>query len=170
MVLRLFEQGSGVPYLVDGNNLLGSWGRSGARGGDRRLEVVRRVAAFCRARQARAILVFDGAPFRTDVEAPELGRVSLRFPAPGGDADGVIRRLVADAPRPGELIVVSSDKALYSWCRTHGTRVLRAHEWNRLERRLVAGPAEAEGAEKPDREDDVEGWLKIFGGGEGEGE
>lgn len=151
-----------MPYLVDGNNLLGSWGRTGGPG-DRRLEVVRRVAAFCRARSARAILVFDGAPFRSDVEAPELGRVSLRFPAPGGDADGVIRRLVADARRPGELIVVSSDKALYSWCRTHGTRVLRAHEWNRLERRLRAGSTEPEGAEKPEREDDVEGWLRIFG-------
>jgi len=151
-----------VPYLVDGNNLLGSWGR--IRGaGDRRPEVVRRVAAFCRARNARAILVFDGAPLRADAPASELGRVSLRFPPPGGDADGVIRGLVGSAARPGELIVVTSDKALYSWCRTRGAAVLRAHEWNRLEQRLRAGNAGPEDAEKPEREDDVEGWLKIFG-------
>lgn len=157
-----------MPYLVDGNNLLGSWGRGGGSG-DRRLEVVRRVADFCRARRARAILVFDGAFFRPDVEAPELGRVSLRFPPPGGDADGVIRGLVARARNPGELIVVSSDKALYSWCRTRGAAVLRAHEWNRLERRARSGGGgEAEGAEKPEREDDVEGWLKIFGAGDTE--
>jgi hypothetical protein len=44
--------------------------------------------------------------------------------------------------------------------------VLRAHEWNALERRLVPrGGAAAAGGEKPDREDDVEGWLKRFGGG-----
>lgn len=162
MALRLFDPGSSVPYLVDGNNLLGSWGGPGA-GGDRRLEVVRRVADFCRARGARAILVFDGAPFREDVEAPELGRVSLRFPKPGGDADGVIRRIVSEARRPGDLIVVSSDKALYSWCRTRGARVLRAHEWNRIERRPGPGQPGAEGSEKPEREDDVEGWLEIFG-------
>jgi predicted RNA-binding protein with PIN domain len=168
MVPRESDLGSGLPYLVDGNNLLGSWG--GARGArDGRLEVVRRVAAFCRARNARAILVFDGAPLRADVEAPELGRVSLRFPPPGGDADGVIRGIVGRARRPGELIVVSSDKALYSWCRTHGAGVLRAHEWNRLEQRLRSrGGDGEEGAEKPEREDDVEGWLKIFGGGDPE--
>ena len=156
-----------MPYLVDGNNLLGSWGR--IRGaGDRRPEVVRRVAAFCRARNARAILVFDGAPLRADVPAPELGRVSLRFPVPGGDADSVIRSVVRCAARPGELIVVTSDKALYSWCRTHGAAVLRAHEWNRLEQRLHAGSPGPEGSEKPEREDDVEGWLKIFGEGDPE--
>jgi predicted RNA-binding protein with PIN domain len=151
-----------VPYLVDGNNLLGSWGgRAGP--GDGRLEVVRRVAAFCRARSARAILVFDGAPLRSDVEAPELGRVSLRFPGPGRDADSVIRDLVQRAANPGELIVVSSDKALYSWCRTRGAAVLRAHEWNRIERSLRSTGGDALAAEKPEREPDVEGWLRIFG-------
>ena len=52
-----------MPYLVDGNNLLGSWGGP-AIPGDGRLEVLRRVSAFCRAKGARALLVFDGAPFR----------------------------------------------------------------------------------------------------------
>jgi len=47
---------------------------------------------------------------------------------------------------------------------------MRAHEWNRLERRPGPGrDAEgAEGAEKPEREDDVEGWLRVFGGDEPE--
>lgn len=60
-----------MPYLIDGNNLLGSWGGP-AVSGDGRMEVVRRVAAFCRARGAKATVVFDGAPFR-----PDLGDQSL---------------------------------------------------------------------------------------------
>src|SRR5437762_11472955 len=44
-----------VPYVIDGNNLLGSWGGP-APHNDRRAEVVRRVAAFCRARGAKATL------------------------------------------------------------------------------------------------------------------
>ena len=61
-----------MPYLIDGNNLLGSWG--GPRGGDdRRAEVVRRVAAFCRARNVQATLVFDGHPLRHGMAAQELG-------------------------------------------------------------------------------------------------
>jgi predicted RNA-binding protein with PIN domain len=151
-----------VPYLIDGNNLLGSWGGP-AVPGDGRLEVLRRVAAFCRARGARALLVFDGAPFRPDLDEQQLGAVSLRFPPPGRDADSLIREIVDGAARPGELVVVTSDRPLYSYARTRGAQVLRAHEWNALARdakpRTPRGVARGE---KPERETDVEGWLKRF--------
>lgn len=149
-----------MPYLIDGNNLLGSWG--GPRPpDDRRGEVVRRVAAFCRAKGARATVVFDGHPLRDDMAAQDLGPVSLRVPPQGSDADTVIRELVERAARPAEIIVVTSDKALYSYVKTLGAAVLRAHEWNALERQMPRGEAPSD---KPDREDDVEGWLKRFGG------
>lgn len=154
-----------VPYVIDGNNLLGSWGGP-AKGDDRRHEVARRVAAVCRVRGAQAILVFDGAPLRADVPAQELGVVSLRVPRPGEDADTLIRSLVDGAASPEDLVVVTSDKALYSYARTRGARVLRAHEWNALERR--APPKDraltSSSPEKPDREDDIEGWLRRFSG------
>lgn len=155
-----------MPYLIDGNNLLGSWG--GPSGGDdRRSEVVRRVCAFCRARNVKATIVFDGHPLRPDMAAQDLGPVSVRVPEPGVDGDSVIRELVERAPRPGEIIVVTSDKALYSYVKTLGAPVLRAHEWNALERRGAPGrPAARGGSEKPEREDDVAGWLKRFGGEE----
>jgi predicted RNA-binding protein with PIN domain len=155
-----------MPYLIDGNNLLGSWG--GPRGeDDRRDEVVRRVAAFCRAKNVKATVVFDGPPLRHDMAAQELGPVSLRVPPPGEDADTVIRELVERTPRPAELIVVTSDKALYSYVKTLGASVLRAHEWNSQERHALSRARDAtSGSDKPDREDDVEGWLKKFGGSE----
>jgi predicted RNA-binding protein with PIN domain len=155
-----------MPYLIDGNNLLGSWG--GPRDDDDgRAQVVRRVAAFCRARNVKATVVFDGHPLRPDMASQELGLVSLRVPPPGQDADTVIRELVERARRPAELIVVTSDKALYSYVKTLGASVLRAHEWNSLERHAPArGRGASSGSEKPDHEDDVEGWLKKFGGSE----
>lgn len=159
-----------MPYVIDGNNLLGSWGRRPAGAADGRAEVVKRVAAFCRARGARAIVVFDGRPFRSELDRQELGAVSLRFPGEGRDADALVREIVDEAARPGELLVVTSDKALFSYARTRGASVLRAHEWNALaagavpplraaRRRGAAAPSE-----KPDRETDVEGWLKRFSG------
>jgi predicted RNA-binding protein with PIN domain len=153
-----------VPYLIDGNNILGSWGGP-AVPGDGRLEVLRRVAGFCRARGARAVLVFDGAPFRPGLDAQQIGAVSLRFPEAGRDADSLIRDIVDKAARPGELVVVTSDRPLYSYARTRGAQVLRAHEWNALERGTT--PRSAKGTprgEKPDRETDVEGWLRRFSG------
>ncbi len=151
-----------MPYLIDGNNLLGSWGGP-TKGDDRRGDVVRRVAAFCRGRGARATLVFDGHPLRADMATQDLGQVSIRVPPPGSDADTVIRELIDRAPRPADLIVVTSDKALYSYARTMGAAVLRAHEWNALERRIDQARESTSGAEKPEREDDVEGWLRKFG-------
>lgn len=152
-----------LPYIIDGNNLLGSWGGP-AVPGDGRAEVLRRVAAFCRVRGARVTLVFDGAPFRSELGAQELGRVSVRFPEPGSDADAVIRDLVDRAARPAELTVVSSDKAVYSYARTRGAAALRAHEWNALARAPAHRPrrASAERSEKPERETDIEGWLERF--------
>jgi len=149
-----------VPYLIDGNNLLGSWGGP-KDGNDRRSEVVRRVAAFCRARGAKATLVFDGHPLRPDMATQNLGPLSLRVPPMGEDADTVIRELLDRAPRAADYVVVTSDKALYSYARTLGAQVLRAHEWNAIERRLPTAPG---APEKPEREDDVEGWLRRFGG------
>jgi predicted RNA-binding protein with PIN domain len=155
-----------VPYLIDGNNVLGSWGGPRA-GDDRRDEVVRRVASFCRTRGARAVVVFDGGPLRLDRPQQELGLVSLRVPPAGRDADSVIRGIVDAAPAPQDLIVVTSDKALYSYARTRGARVLRVHEWKALERQALAGavakPSKAKDSEKPERENDVAGWLKTFG-------
>ena len=132
--------------------------------GDGRLEVVRRVAAFCRAKGARAILVFDGAPFRPDLAEQSLGGVTMRFPGPGRDADSLIREIVDAADRPGELIVVTSDKPVYSYARTRGARALSAREWNELgrEARSPRKPGRGEPKEKPERETDIEGWLKRF--------
>ena len=152
-----------MPYLIDGNNLLGSWGGP-QKGNDRRHEVVRRVAAFCRGRRARATVVFDGHPLRDDLASQDLSPVTLRVPPPGTDADSLIRELVERSPRPSELIVVTSDKALYSYVKTLGASVLRAHEWNALAREVESRRAGAAGADKPEREDDVDGWLKTFGG------
>ena len=67
------------------------------------------------------------------------------------------------AEHPGELVVVTSDKPLYSYARTRGAQVLRAHEWNALARDAKPrAPRGAARGEKPERETDVEGWLKRF--------
>jgi hypothetical protein len=106
-----------VPYLIDGNNLLGSWGGP-AVPGDGRHEVVRRVAEFCRTKGARAIVVFDGAPFRAEMGQQQLGNVTVRFPPEGLDADTLIRQIVDTADRPGDFVVVTSDKPVYSYARS----------------------------------------------------
>ncbi len=161
-IRRPWAPESRLPYIIDGNNLLGALGGP-AVPGDGRAEVLRQVAAFCRDRGARVTLVFDGAPFRPELGAQELGRVSVRFPEPGLDADAVIRGLIDEAARPAELTVVSSDKAVYSYARTRGAAALRAHEWKALARAPSRRPRRvSDRSEKPEHETDIEGWLERF--------
>jgi predicted RNA-binding protein with PIN domain len=124
------------------------------------------VAEFCRLRGAKATIVFDGHPLRGDMAQQQLGPLTLRVPERGRDADSLIRELIDRAQRAADLVVVSSDKELYSYAKTMGASAIRAHEWNALERQLLSQRGTREASEKPDREDDLEGWLKKFGGSE----
>jgi predicted RNA-binding protein with PIN domain len=124
------------------------------------------VAAFCRLRGARATVVFDGHPLRGDMAQQQLGDLMVRVPPAGQDADTVIRELIDRAPRAADLVVVSSDKELFSYARTMGASTLRAHEWNALERQLLAQRGREQPNEKPETEDDLSGWLKKFGASE----
>ena len=74
----------------------------------------------------------------------------------------MIRELVERAPRPAEIIVVTSDKALYSYVKTLGASVLRAHEWNALERR--PRPTADERLREARSGERHRGWLRTFGG------
>ncbi|MBN2371202.1 MAG: NYN domain-containing protein [Vicinamibacteria bacterium] len=152
-----------MPYLIDGNNLLGSWKRPRSNADDR-TEVVRRVAAFCRARGARATLVFDGSPIRADLDRQILGSVEILYPPRGQDADSVIRRILNQTASASEIIVVTSDRPLYSYAKTRGAAILRAHEWNNIERRVLANARHdsIRRSEKPEREPNVEYWLSQF--------
>jgi len=57
---------------------------------------------------------------------------------------------------------------VYSYARTRGARALSAREWNELGRQEGRAPrslvARDRATDKPDRETDVEGWLKRFSG------
>lgn len=150
-----------MPYLVDGNNLAHALGLSIGALADRET-CTRVVASFCRARGARATLVFDG-------QAPEGARDStgshrIRVLYSGRrSADDVILRLVSDSKAPADFTVVTSDKSLGDRSRHLGAAVERAHEFSRrLERR--PGPKDAP-PEKPapnQTEDEIEGWLAVF--------
>jgi predicted RNA-binding protein with PIN domain len=128
------------------------------------------VAAFCRARGARAILVFDGKPMRADFDRQILGAVEIRYPPEGQDADSVIRRILIQAASTREIIVVTSDRPLYSFAKTHGAAALKAHEWNAIEKRVIENPRgknrPSPASEKPERETDLEYWLARFDKGD----
>jgi predicted RNA-binding protein with PIN domain len=112
-----------VSLLVDGNNVIGTrpdgWWRD-RPGATRRL--VDRLAAWADGADEDVVVVFDGAPL-DDLE-PARG-VDVRFAPRRGPnaADDVIADLVAAAPDPGSVRVVTSDAGLAGRVRARGAAV-----------------------------------------------
>jgi len=154
-----------VPYVIDGNNLLGA-----AR--DRRLglprdeqDLVRLLSTFAHARRTFLRVVFDGpAQARGGAgRAARAGRVKVLYSGSGRIADDVIVDLVRADAAPADLVVVTSDAALRGRVRASGGRVMGCAEFAR---RLADAAAGTGGDDEKPLPGDVEAWERYFRGEE----
>jgi hypothetical protein len=140
-----------VPYLVDGNNLIGAE-RGGRASSEDRAALVREISDRLRSTRARVVLFFDGAG-----SPLSLGSLSVRF-AGAATADDAILREVGRSARPQEMTVVTADRELSRRTRDAGGRVTPPSEfWRRFGAQPGAGP-------RPGGETrvDVDDWLEWF--------
>ena len=142
-----------MPYLIDGDNLLGTW-RERKRSDAGRRELSFELQRLARRLGRRVVVVFDGDP----PPGQQLGG-EVHFSGAGHRADDVILSLLRREPDRKGWCVVTSDRALADQCRWLEARAERADTF----RKCLAGTT---GAEKPDREENVEEWLAVFGGDE----
>lgn len=138
-----------MPYLVDGNNVIGAE-RGGPASDDGRAALVREIADRLRSTRARVVLFFDGSG-----ASLSLGSLSVRF-AGAATADDAIVREVGRSARPQEMTVVTADRELARRIRDAGGRVTAPAEfWRRFgapERSTPRGTGETRV--------DVDDWLK----------
>ncbi|HKQ61349.1 MAG TPA: NYN domain-containing protein [Candidatus Polarisedimenticolaceae bacterium] len=137
-----------MPWLVDGDNLLGTWP------GRRRTERERRALAQQLGRLAvregrRVVVVFDGPTPPGPAFGPEV-----HFAAPASADQRILAWLEREAD-PRGWTVVTSDRSLADRCRHRQARVERSDAFRK---RLAPGGE----AEKPEREADVSYWLEQF--------
>jgi predicted RNA-binding protein with PIN domain len=142
-----------VPYLLDGNNLIGVVQRTSRPSEADRQALVAEIAARLRQTRAHATIFFDGPSGDRTVT---LGALSIRAAA-GSSADDAIVREVASARRPAESIVVTADRGLASRVREAGGKVLAPSEFFE---RFGRASSPAHPASAPV---DVEDWLRFFG-------
>jgi YacP-like NYN domain len=141
-----------VPYLLDGNNLVGrARGRSKPNEDDRSA-LVAELCDRLRRTRARVVLFFDGA---APAGAANLGTLSIRSSG-RESADDVILREIARSRAPRELVLVTADRELSRRAREAGAQTLAPDEfWARFGN--VAGAEPSEGRV------DVAEWLRFFG-------
>ena len=144
-----------MPYLLDGNNLIGLVRRVARPTEEDRQALVAELADRLRSTRARAILFFDGP---SGVRGSSLGSLSVRRPT-GGSADDAIVAEVASLRSPGEAIVVTSDRGLARRVRDAGGKVCTPEDFfARFGRGAPAG-----GRAAAPEAVDVEAWLEYFG-------
>jgi predicted RNA-binding protein with PIN domain len=153
-----------MPYLVDGNNVMGQrvgWHRDRRRA---RLVLLDELADFAERKGATVAVIFDGAPDDFVADNSLYRGVRVHYAARGSDADARIRSLVEASRERRTLLVVTSDRALADSVRSRGAQVVRSGEFRRmLEERA---PGEEAGARKKEvRPDDTAHWLRYFGVG-----
>jgi rRNA-processing protein FCF1 len=143
-----------MPYLLDGNNLIGLVRRSSRPAEEDRRALVAEIADRLRRSRARAVLYFDGAG---DPRSAALGSLEVRG-ATGSNADEAIVRDVARASDPASMIVVTADRELQRRVREAGGKTCPPKEFfDRFGSRAPAG-----GSPKSGEQVDVEEWTRYF--------
>ncbi|MGE5414818.1 MAG: NYN domain-containing protein [Syntrophomonadaceae bacterium] len=142
-----------MPYLLDGNNLIGAVRRTSRPTDDDRRALVAEIAGRLRRTRARATIFFDGP---AGERPTSLGPLSVRV-ASGESADDAIVAQVSGSRMPGEAIVVTADRGLAARVRDAGGRVLAPEAFFA---RVGAGGAPPP-SEKDDRVD-LEEWKRYF--------
>jgi predicted RNA-binding protein with PIN domain len=139
-----------MPFLIDGDNLLGTWpGRKRSDAERRRLAL--ELDRFAARQRRRLVIFFDGTAPPGVASGPDVHFAGARRTAD----DAILDFLRGQEDRRGWM-VVTSDRSLGDQCRYMGARIERS---DRFRGRLADGRA----PEKPEQEEDIGYWLEQFG-------
>ncbi len=145
-----------MPYLLDGNNLIGIARRTSRPSEADRSALIAEVAQRLRATKARATIFFDGpAGERT----ASLGSLTVRVPA-AGTADDAILTALGRMRTPREAIVVTADRDLARRARDMGAKICPPSEFFERFGQAAHGPAPGRAGGAPV---DLEDWIRYFG-------
>jgi predicted RNA-binding protein with PIN domain len=142
-----------MPYLLDGNNLVGSVRRTSRPSDEDRDALIREIADRLRRTKARAVLFFDGSGPR----GGSLGPLTVRY-SEKSSADDSIVSVIGDSRAPQEFVVVTADQGLSRRVRDAGAKTLGPDDfWKRF------GPRTGSDSRGGDVPVDVEEWTNYFG-------
>ncbi|HUX07422.1 MAG TPA: NYN domain-containing protein [Acidobacteriota bacterium] len=152
-----------MPYLIDGNNLIGAIRVIDIRDAAAREKMTRMLAAYQRAKNNSVTVVYDGPPPGGVRGKSSIGGLKIIYAGPDTDADTRIRKILDRAREPASYVVVSSDKQVYSYARWRGAKAMRVMPFYKdLQQTLErAGRMAAEFDALNDNE--VDEWIRYLG-------
>lgn len=151
-----------MPYLIDGHNLIPKLGLR-LDSMDDEMELVAILQEFCRLERRQAEVYFDGAP-APHAGIRKLGTVTAHFVRLGVPADNAIRaRLKKSGKAAKNWTVVSSDHQVQADARTAQAEVISSDAFAKTIKQVMNSARVLKG-ERIISENEVEEWLRLFGG------
>ncbi len=155
-----------MPYLIDGNNLIGTLPDLGLRDPESRHELINRLLAFQRIHKTRIFLVFDGPPDdsipKTIFQRPLF---QVCFPEPGKNADNIIKKLISKETDTRQFFVVSSDREIKTFAGKKGARAVNSREFQKDLKRALKKYQKQRELDKdvsPPTPLEVNHWKKVL--------
>ena len=151
-----------MPYLIDGNNVIGAIPIIDIRDSGAREKLSQLLSRYQKAKGNSIVAVYDGPPPDGSPGELHMGRLKIIYAGPKSDADTRIKNMIREARSPGQWIVVSSDKQVFSYCQWAGAKTMRVMPFYEDVKRTLESAGEEIGGQAMHSED-VEDWLSYFG-------
>lgn len=119
-----------MPYLIDGNNLMGHIFPHGFREKQSKYNLIYDLLIFQRRKRTRVFVVFDGAA-EPGLEKFQKKEFSIIYPPLGQKADGIIKEIISRETDLRRFFVVSSDREIKRFAKSKGAKALSSKEFNR---------------------------------------
>ena len=155
-----------MPYIIDGNNLIGcapdfSLGDPEARG-----KMVAIIRKFQESRNTKVMVVFDGEPQGSERHNPINSKLTVVYPRFGFSADDEIKGMLENGQHAKETVLVTTDRELKSFAKEKGVRTVNSIEFYFILKKAFVSQGRREETLKRVNtrvsKSEVEQWLKIF--------
>lgn len=155
-----------MPYIIDGNNLMGCFPEVMPEEPDARSVVLEVLEKFQEKRKNNVTIVFDGVP-EGGVRLHEISpKFTVIYPRNGSSADDEIMELLEDLHYFKDVILVTSDRALKKFARKKGAKTINSIEFYFELKRYSAIHGHQEQKRKRIESElsdqEVDQWMKIF--------
>lgn len=150
-----------MPYLIDGNNVIGGFGNLDPDPHKSRKRLIGELAMFIKATRQKVRVVFDGAQDPDFPEGSRMRGVQISYAKSGSDADQRIKDIVRRSTSPRDIVVVSSDRDLSSFVSAKGAKTISSRAFRQELDRAREKLSMTEKANLS-MKIDVDEWMKFF--------
>ena len=155
-----------MPYIIDGNNLIGSSPDISLKDENARSEIIAIVKKFQRNKKSKIIIVFDGEPDTFSEEENPNEKIVVKYPPVGESADDEIKRILEGYTYFRDVILITSDRELKEAAKKKGVKVVNSIEFYYELKRVYRATGRIEQKQKRINteltEGEVDQWMKIF--------